>query len=354
MSVAIGAGRFAVGFLALFFALTPLAAQHVSVSVFGLFLPQELIAAPVPGGRLNLLAGGEPLTLEGGRKARLSRRGPSVGLAGAGMDSLAELVTATPSVPAGRFLLEVPGKIRREFAGKLRVRVRGESLEAVVEMDLESAVAAIVAAEGGDGPPEALAALAVAVRSYLTAAAGRHSGYQFCDTTHCQYLAAPPSAASAAFRAAARTRGLVLSYRGARFAPLYSRSCGGTTRTSADVGFSGGAFPYRRVRCLGCSREPASWTANRPARELSAILFKPGDENARLEVVRKLGWGAVPSNRYEIGRDGDHVLLEGAGEGHGVGLCQRGAIGLASDGWPFREILGRYFPDASIVEFTGK
>jgi peptidoglycan hydrolase-like amidase len=31
-------------------------------------------------------------------------------------------------------------------------------------------------------------------------------------------------------------------------------------------------------------------------------------------------------------------------------LCQRGAIGLANEGWSFREILGYYFPDSSLVE----
>ena len=61
-------------------------------------------------------------------------------------------------------------------------------------------------------------------------------------------------------------------------------------------------------------------------------------------------YGAVPGNRYEIRREGDRVRIEGSGEGHGVGMCQRGAVGLAKQGWTFHEILAYYFPDSSLVE----
>src|SRR5208283_1270192 len=65
-------------------------------------------------------------------------------------------------------------------------------LTAVVTMDLEPAVASVVAAEGTvDAPSEALKALAVAARSYFVAGKGRHRDFDFCDTTHCQFLREP-------------------------------------------------------------------------------------------------------------------------------------------------------------------
>lgn len=350
--VGIGLWRYPIGLVALIFAAGPLAAEIVSVSVFGLFRPQELIVSPAMGGRLMIESAGDSRTLEGGQNLRLAREGESARISIAGANSFAAFISAKPSSAAGRFVLEAPGKLRREFSGELRVRIREGALEAAVDMDLETAVAAVVAAEGGQLSLAALEAQAIAARSYLSASTGRHSGYQFCDTTHCQYLADAPPMESPAARAAAQTRGLVLAYRGRRFAPLYSRSCGGETHTPSDVGLLDGIFPYRRVRCPVCSRDRTSWEAKRPAGDVAPILAKPGDENARLEVGRRLGWSAVPSNRYEIVQEGDVVRIDGTGEGHGVGLCQRGATGLAREGWTLREILALYFPDSTLVELA--
>ena len=42
------------------------------------------------------------------------------------------------------------------------------------------------------------------------------------------------------------------------------------------------------------------------------------------------------------------LTVKGRGFGHGVGLCQYGAGGMASQGKSYREILGHYFPGAEI------
>ncbi len=48
------------------------------------------------------------------------------------------------------------------------------------------------------------------------------------------------------------------------------------------------------------------------------------------------------------GRKRRYLVLVGAGFGHGVGMCQEGAIGMAKAGRKFREILARYYPGAEI------
>ena len=42
------------------------------------------------------------------------------------------------------------------------------------------------------------------------------------------------------------------------------------------------------------------------------------------------------------------VTFEGKGYGHGVGMCQCGAIGLSRQGWAFDKILKRYYTDVEI------
>jgi hypothetical protein len=96
------------------------------------------------------------------------------------------------------FLLAVPRKIERRFRGQLRLTASAVGLRAVVRMSLETAVASIVAAESPpNAPPRFLEAQAVASRSYLLSGA-RHRGFDFCDTTHCQYLREPAPAESSA------------------------------------------------------------------------------------------------------------------------------------------------------------
>jgi stage II sporulation protein D len=69
----------------------------------------------------------------------------------------------------------------------------------------------------------------------------------------------------------------------------------------------------------------------------------------RLEIVRRLGWKALPGNYYEIEAEGDGVILHGRGAGHGVGLCQQGAAAMARAGADFRTILNHYFPATTML-----
>jgi hypothetical protein len=90
---------------------------------------------------------------------------------------------------ATEFTLAIPGRISRRYQGRLELRVRERELVVIVAMGLETAVASIVAAESPpQAPREALKAQAVASRSFLLAGKGRHVDFDFCDTTHCQFL----------------------------------------------------------------------------------------------------------------------------------------------------------------------
>lgn len=50
------------------------------------------------------------------------------------------------------------------------------------------------------------------------------------------------------------------------------------------------------------------------------------------------------------GSDWTRVVLQGAGWGHGVGLCQIGAAVMASEGYDFRAILRHYYPGSELSE----
>jgi peptidoglycan hydrolase-like amidase len=255
--------------------LSTMLAASVRIGVFGLFHPQELEIRPAVGQVLEVSSSTGTQVLEGARSLRLT--GPAKVAGRGGGDA--------------SFVLSVPGKIQREYRGRLEVRTRAGSLEAIVEMDREIAVASIVGAEAPDAPIEAQKAQAIVTRSFLAASRARHSGFDFCDTTHCQFLREPPPSESAPSRAATSTRGLALVYQGRPFTAFYSGNCGGRTQTPQDAGWGPEPYPYFAVEC--------------PVR--------------------------------------------GVVSGHRVGYCQRGAAEMARRGSLFREILAHYLPATEIA-----
>jgi peptidoglycan hydrolase-like amidase len=287
-----------------------LLAQLLRIGVFGLFQPTELELRPALGDRLTIEADGRALVLEGAQTARLRAEGDLVGVVAGGL----RLRMTAVRTQGPNFTIAVPGKIERRFRGSLEVTAQAGTLAALVAMDMETAVASAVAAESPAGAPlEALKAQAVATRSYYAAMSGRHSGFDFCDTTHCQFLREPPGATTAASRAAAETRTMVIEYGGAPVAGFFTASCGGRTRPLE--GARVGEYPYYAVECEACRRGPP-------------VECTYCDRSA----------GAWANRR-------------GTGAGHGIGLCQMGAVALAREGADFLAILNRYFPNTRI---TGK
>jgi SpoIID/LytB domain protein len=65
------------------------------------------------------------------------------------------------------------------------------------------------------------------------------------------------------------------------------------------------------------------------------------DVTGDLHIRRLLG--GLKSTLFAIRRDGDAFVLRGAGFGHGVGMCQLGAMGMAEAGKGHAEILAHYF-----------
>lgn len=188
-----------------------------------------------------------------------------------------------------KFVICLPNGVEKEYYGRLEVRRHYYFLQMVVEMDREYAVAAVLAAEGANVlPKEALRAQAVVARSYMLAIGGRHEGFDLCDTTHCQLLANPPSPLSEAVKAAVDTRGQVLTYRNKIVPAMYSQNCGGRTKAfgSSMNGIGAHDYPFPSVEC---SRS-------------------------------------------------------GHASGHGIGLCQLGAMQMAIKGATAEQILGHYFP----------
>jgi stage II sporulation protein D len=322
-------------------------AKDVQVGVLGLFHPKEVQVSAEQG---------TPLECGSGPDQQATGHQWQLQLVRSKMRITAEshiVVAASMMCDDGHggdagFRVSISGRISRRYRGKLEIKPAHGELLMIVTMDLETAVASVVAAESPPGAPmEALKAQAVAARSFLVAGGMRHRDFAFCDTTHCQFLRAPPDATSPAVQAANATRGLVLAYHDQAFAAMYSASCGGRTHSLEELGMRVRDYPYFAVACSFCRRHPEKWATRISETDAQGLALT---EKSRLNLARKLGWKALPSNSYSTRKDESSVLLEGTGAGHGLGLCQRGGADMARNGSSFTEILRHYYPNTELKQ----
>ena len=231
-----------------------------------------------------------------------------------------------------------------------------------------------------DVPVEGAGAQAIAARSYtlhyLTQPAG---AYDVDDTTQFQvYRGLQYAPDDAHLREAVQaTRGLYLAYDAQPVKAYYHSTCGGHT-TDVPTGLAREPIAVMPgVPCDGC-RDTRYWRWSAvlseadvllaagvpgPLREIGVASTGPGGRATTLRVVAagadvdvpaaefrlRVGAGKLRSTRIlSLARTADGVTVEGAGWGHGVGLCQLGALARARQGGRAAEVALYYYPGASI------
>jgi hypothetical protein len=132
----------------------------VSISVFGLFHPRELVVTAPAGYALVLRADEQSVVLENSGVSSATVRIDGSDLV---VSSGKRQLHATRVNVAGRgnesadFILEIPGKIQRQYHGTLEIRPASADLLSLVTLDLETAAASAVTGESSpDAPLEAL------------------------------------------------------------------------------------------------------------------------------------------------------------------------------------------------------
>jgi stage II sporulation protein D len=253
------------------------------------------------------------------------------------------------------------------------------------------------------GEEEALKAQAIASRTYAIRNQGRWKvrGYDLAGTTSDQIYGGEGSENTMATAAVAATRGQILTWNNEPIDAFYFSTCGGRTEDGVAA-FAGAARPYLRsiddVDESGtpwCASSPRlHWSAGWSAAELAATLRRSlpaenlpaafGSNVTDLRIVDRTRTGRVATLAL-VGRNGrtlltgqairrvlsppeggplrsndftirisrrggriERVDIDGRGNGHGVGMCQWGAIGRARAGQDYRTILASYFPGTEI------
>lgn len=256
-----------------------------------------------------------------------------------------------------------------------------------------------------DAPAAALEAQAIAARTELLQKIGRRNltdPFLLCSSQQCQVYAGAGKEDPRATRAIEATRGIVLLREGGGLVDVrYSASCGGHGEDN-DAIWGGEPDPSLRGKADGPSggmsritddnlgafldggrdawcnqprlgKAKFRWTEKLSEAELTARIATEHPEVGRVRrlIARQRGvsgrigvlaiegdkgsveiagdlhirrlLGGLKSTLFEVTRQGDAFVFRGAGFGHGVGMCQMGAIGMASAGRSHAQILAHYY-----------
>lgn len=81
----------------------------------------------------------------------------------------------------------------------------------------------------------------------------------------------------------------------------------------------------------------------------TGIDLPPAPLGNRIAQARQWGWSAIPGSDFTATEESAGWRLEGHSVGHGVGMCQLGATGMAAVGVGFRQILAHYYPNTELI-----
>jgi stage II sporulation protein D len=264
----------------------------------------------------------------------------------------------------------------RGYPGQMALVAERGKLSAVNTVDIEVYVAGVVAGEVPlSWDQDALNAQAVAARSYALYEkkkwAGERSFDLYADERSQMYTGVTKD--PKALQAASDTRGVVLLSQWKLFPTYYHAACGGQTR-KAFPDFEPQRFtPLVGVACPHCGFKDTRWNVSLTGEQLASRLGISGAIRAikardtrRGAIVtvahprgsvdfpadefrRLLGRRKLRSWRFAVRRSSGKWTFGGKGHGHGVGMCQWGACGMANKGYAWQSIIRHYYPGAEAI-----
>lgn len=273
----------------------------------------------------------------------------------------------------------------KNYHGGIQIEKAAGDFLLINVLELEDYLAGVVKNEMSvKWPMEALKAQTVLARTY---ALGRIKNprteyYDLFSTVEDQVYSGMEAEDEASWRAIKDTRGEVLFYRGEPAQVYYHSCCGGWTEPVEYVWGGSGKSYLGSVKCETCQDCPYYFwrypeksalsgqdLASRLGYQGEAVSevrvseLSPGQRALKLELKFQSGYKTEISGgdfRVRLGRDvirstlfkvekaTEGFIVFGSGSGHGVGLCQWGAKGMAEAGKNYQEILEHYFPGTEI------
>ncbi len=281
------------------------------------------------------------------------------------------------------------------------------SLSVIEVVPIEEYLFSVVKSEIGENAPlEAKKAQAVAARTNVVRKLMLSPGFSDYDITsdvYSQVYQGGGSFSPSIWRAVKETSGEILVYHGEPIEALFHAMCGGHTENSENVWSS--YLPYLRgvfdrgkghkkfslrnekvlrkwiesnpdINCKKYGKKYWRWSFIYSPLELGKIVrIRTGKDigsvlkisvlergisgrakkikitgtkgsiviRKDLNIRRALSYKSLPSSMFYVEKRNGRFIIKGRGFGHGVGMCQIGAMGMADRGYNYKEILNHYY-----------
>lgn len=272
------------------------------------------------------------------------------------------------------------------FRGELELRRTAGKIDVLNIVDLETYLAGVLGSEAPlRWPDEALRAQAIASRSYALyqVKMNKTKDYDVVATIGDQKYLGTRAELPKSRRICDETRGIVLFYDNHLFPTYFHSTCGGHTEEVSFLLDSRSIEPLKGVQCPYCdeSKYFEEWTVRIKEQDIRSKLKAAGIKVGRIVDIAptgEVGPGGRPrmleirhtggttkmkaytfrltvgstkllNTRFRTTKIGDMFEFRGNGYGHGIGMCQFGAMGQAKRGKSAVDILEYYYPGAELV-----
>lgn len=266
-----------------------------------------------------------------------------------------------------------PSLPAKESDDDLSITVFNDAIQLINRLSLEKYVSGVVDTEGGiSQPPEYYKAQAVLVRTYAVKNFHRHApeGFNLCDGVHCQAFNGKSRMNTQIYESTLATNNEILvDSKGEPIVAAYHANCGGVTGDAASE-WNRELSYLVPVQDPFCSKSGHTYWSHR----LSQAAWKAyleskgywGDannlystsergrhkyldrENSKLPLTEIRSDLKLKSTYFYVESERDEVIIHGHGFGHGLGMCQEGAMEMAHVGYTYVDILMFYFRNVKI------
>ncbi|MES2556463.1 MAG: SpoIID/LytB domain-containing protein [Bacteroidota bacterium] len=267
----------------------------------------------------------------------------------------------------------------RKYREDVEITGAANGLTIVNLVDMSYYLGGVVESEGGGGRDlEYYKVQAVMSRTYALKYKDRHikEGFGLCDRVHCQAYHYQLRFTPLIDTAVRQTKGVVMTDGRNQLVDAYFHAnCGGQTSEPDYVWNNKVSYlnTFKDTFCIYTKQ--ATWEKRISQQDWAEFLVNqynyPIDDSVLGPMIYTFNqperaaffqypWLGIPlrdirtkfnlkSTFFNCYPEGTDVVLRGRGYGHGVGLCQEGAMKIAKYGYSYRQILLYYFPGVKVV-----
>mgnify|MGYP000008755982 CR=1 FL=1 len=267
------------------------------------------------------------------------------------------------------------------FVSEVKPKTSYRQIKVINEVNMRNYLGGVIESEGGGGRHlEYYKVQAVLSRTYALKNSSKHKkeGFNLCDRVHCQAYHKMLIYTPTIDTAVRQTKSVIMIDKDFNLADgFFFANCGGQTSESDFVWNKPISYCRSVIDTFCIHTRQSNWTKKIKKTEWDNYLKNHfgypindpyyGPLIYSFKQKQRLAFYQIPqlgiplrdlrkkfklrSTWFDVYLEGDYIVLKGHGFGHGVGLCQEGAMGMAKQEYSYDKILRFYFSKVHLINY---